>query len=35
MKFLQSVKSCNRRDHLRNEEIRSDLDIFAVNERIK
>ena len=26
---------CNRRDHIRNEEIRSDLVIFAVNERIK
>ena len=26
---------CNRRDHIINEEIRSDLDIFAVNEKIK
>ena len=25
----------NRRDHIRNQEIRSDLDVFRVNERIK
>ena len=37
MKFLRLVKRCHRRDHIReiNEEIRSDLDNFAVNERIK
>ena len=35
LKFLRSVKRCNRRDHIRNEEMRSNLDIFAVNEKIK
>ena len=35
MKFLRSVKRCSRRDHIRNEEIRSYLYIFAVNERVK
>ena len=28
-------KKCNRRDHIKNENIRSDLDFFALNERIK
>ena len=35
MKYLRSVKTCNRRNYIKNEEIRSDLDIIAVNETIK
>ena len=35
MKFVRLVKRFIRRDHIRIEEIRSDLDIFAVNKMIK
>ena len=35
MKLLRAAKKCTRRDRIRNEEIRSDLDIFTLNERIK
>ena len=34
MRFLRKVKGCSRRDHIRNETIREELEIFNINERI-
>jgi hypothetical protein len=34
MKFLRSVKGCTRMDHIRNEEIRTELEIYAIQDKI-
>jgi hypothetical protein len=34
MKFLRSVKGCTRMDHIRNEEIRTDLEMYAIQDKI-
>jgi hypothetical protein len=34
MKFLRSVKGCTRMDHVRNEEIRTELDMYAIQDKI-
>ena len=35
MKFLRRVKECARRDYIRNEEIREELSIYNINDKIK
>ena len=35
MKFLRSVKRCSRLDRIRNENIREELKIYNLNERIE
>lgn len=35
MKFLRRVKGCTRLDHIRNDDIRAELDIFSLNRRIE
>lgn len=35
MKFLRQVKGCTRQDRIRNEEIRGELDIYNMNQRLK
>jgi hypothetical protein len=34
MKFLRSVKGCTRMDHIRNEEIRTEIEMYAVQDTI-
>jgi hypothetical protein len=34
MKFLRSVKGCTRMDHTRNEEIRTELEMYAIQDKI-
>jgi hypothetical protein len=34
MKFLRSVKGCTRIDHIRNAEIRTELEIYAIQDKI-
>jgi hypothetical protein len=34
MKFLRSVKGCARMDHVRNEEIRTELEMYAIQDKI-
>lgn len=34
MKFLRGVKGCTKLDHIRNEEIREELEIFNLNDRL-
>jgi hypothetical protein len=34
MKFLRSVKGCTRMDHIRNEEIRNELEMYAIQDKI-
>ena len=34
MKFLRKTKGCTIMDHIRNEQIRKDLNIYNVNDRI-
>lgn len=35
MKFLKSIKGCTLRDQIRNKQIREELKIFSINDRIK
>lgn len=35
MRFLRGVKGCTKRDHLRNEDIRGELGIYNINEKIE
>jgi hypothetical protein len=35
MRFLKSVKGCTRLDKVRNEEIRKELEVFSINDRIR
>jgi hypothetical protein len=35
MRFLRSVKGCTRLDKIRNEDIRNELGVFSVNDRIR
>jgi hypothetical protein len=35
MKFLRSVKGCTRMDHIRNEEIRTELKMYAIQNKIR
>ena len=35
IKFLRSVKSCSKQDRFRNEEIREELEIYNLNEKIE
>jgi hypothetical protein len=34
MKFLRSVKGCTRMDNIRNEEIRTELEMYAIQNKI-
>jgi hypothetical protein len=34
MKFLRSVKGCTRMDHIRNEEIRTELEMYVIQDTI-
>jgi hypothetical protein len=35
MRFLRSAKGCTRLDTIRNEDIRKELGVFSVNDRIR
>jgi hypothetical protein len=35
MRFLRSVKGCTRLDKIRNEDIRKELGMFSINDRIR
>jgi hypothetical protein len=35
MRFLRSVKGCTRLDKIRNEDIRKELGVFSINDRIR
>ena len=35
MKFLRQVKGCTRRDCIRNEDIRRELNVYNMNERLQ
>ena len=35
MRFLRTVKGCTRRDHIKNDDIREELGIFNLNEKIE
>jgi hypothetical protein len=34
MKFLRSVKGCTRMDHIRNEEIRTEIEMYTIQDKI-
>jgi hypothetical protein len=34
MRFLRSVKGCTRMDHIRNEEIRTELEMYVIQDKI-
>ena len=35
MRFLRKVKGCTRRDQIRNDVIREELNIYSVNEKVE
>jgi hypothetical protein len=35
MRFLRSVKGCTRPDKIRNEDVRKELGLFSINDRIR
>ena len=35
LKFLRRIKRCTRRDHTRNEDIREELNMYNLNEKIE